>query len=60
MKRILLCILVCSLCTTSFAQRKTKEKIKPQKPLNIKMSFRGNPNNTGFLIGAEKMFKQKK
>jgi hypothetical protein len=60
MKKILLCIFVCSICITSFAQRKTKEKIKPQKTLNIKMSFRGNPNNTGFLIGAEKMFKQKK
>lgn len=60
MKKILLCILVCSVSTTSFAQRKTKEKIKPQKTLNVKMSFRGNPNNTGFLIGAEKMFKQKK
>jgi hypothetical protein len=60
MKKILLCILVCSVSTTSFAQRKTKEKIKPQKKLNIKMSFRGNPNNAGFLIGAEKMFKQKK
>ncbi len=60
MKKILLCILVCSVSTTSFAQRKTKEKIKSQKPLNIKMSFRGNPNNTGFLLGAEKMFKQKK
>jgi hypothetical protein len=60
MKKILLCIFVCSICITSFAQRKTKEKIKPQKPLNVKMSFRGNPNNTGFLIGSEKMFKQKK
>jgi hypothetical protein len=60
MKKILLCILVCSLQYTSFAQRKINEKIKPQKTLNLKMSFRGNPNNVGFLIGAEKMFKQKK
>jgi hypothetical protein len=60
MKKILICILVFSISTTSFAQRKTKEKIKPQKNLNVKMSFRGNPNNTGFLIGVEKMFKQKK
>jgi hypothetical protein len=60
MKKILLCILVCALSTTSFAQRKTKEKIKAQKTLNLKMAFRGNQNNTGFLIGAEKMFKQKK
>jgi hypothetical protein len=60
MKKILLCIIVCSLSVTSYAQRKTKEKIKPQKTLNVKMSLRGNPNNIGFLIGAEKMFKQKR
>jgi hypothetical protein len=60
MKRITLYLLACTLCTTSFAQKKTKEKIKPQKSLNLKMGFRGNPNNTGFLIGAEKMFTQKK
>jgi hypothetical protein len=60
MKKILICMFVCSLYITSFAQRKTKEKIKPQKTLNVKMSFRGNPKNTGFLLGAEKMFKQKK
>jgi hypothetical protein len=60
MNKILLCMLVCSLHSTSFAQRKIKEKIKPQKILNAKMSFRGNPNNSGFLIGVEKMFKQKK
>lgn len=60
MNKILLCLIACSLSFTSFAQKKTKEKIKSQKPLNVKMGFRGNPNNTGFLIGVEKMFKQKK
>ncbi len=60
MKKILLYILVTITSFASFAQSKTKEKIKPQKGINVKMSFRGNPNTIGFLIGAEKMFKQKK
>jgi hypothetical protein len=60
MKKIMLIAVALYCCTSIFAQRKTKVKTTPQKAINVKMAVKGNPENLGFLIGAEKMFKQKK